>query len=215
MRLRIVCVVVLAALTCAPAALRAQSMTVLDSGEDARRCSNAAELTATLRTASDEDLEYCVRALELGVLRPYERAGTWVNRGIIEAALGDPAAAMRSYDKALAILPELPEPRVGRGNVLFLAGNLAAAIAEYDRALALGTSRRHVVLLNRAMALEAAGQLDAAERDYREALQLAPDWPPATTRLERVLAKRKAAGAPGQTSEPKGATVNPGAAEQP
>lgn len=173
--------------------LAAQSIMVLSSGEDARRCSMAAEFTANLRSASREDLEYCVRALEYGALSPRDRAGTLVNRGIIESALGEQKDAMKSYDRALELVPELPEPYVGRGNVLFLAGDAAGAIAEYNRALELGISRRHAALLNRGMAEEARGNLDAAERDYREVLQLVPDWRPAQSRHERVQAKRKAA----------------------
>ncbi len=174
----------------APAA--AQSIVVLGSGEDARRCSQAAEIAATVRIASDDDLKHCDLALELAALRPQDRAGTLVNRGILQSVLGDNRAAVADYDRALALRPELPEAYVGRGNVRFIERDIPGAIAEYDRALALGTSRRHVVLLNRGMALEAKADLDAAERDYRAALELSPGWPPAQSRLDRVLARRKA-----------------------
>ena len=170
----------------------AQSIVVLGSGEDARRCSQAAEIAATVRIASDDDLKHCDLALELAALRSRDRAGTLVNRGILQSVLGDNRAAVADYDRALALRPELPEAYVGRGNVRFIERDIPGAIAEYDRALALGTSRRHVVLLNRGMALEAKADLDAAERDYRAALELSPGWPPAQSRLDRVLARRKA-----------------------
>jgi tetratricopeptide (TPR) repeat protein len=177
------------------AAARAQSVLVLDSGEDARRCSGAAEIAANLRTTSREDFETCTRALALMSLRPRDRAGTLVNRGIVAAALDELDDALADYERAMAMLPELPEPYVGRGNVLFLRKDYPAAIADYDRALALGIGRRHIALLNRGMALEVMGQLDAAEKDYREAQALAPEWPLPKPRIERVLAKRKAAAA--------------------
>ncbi len=170
----------------------AQSIVVLGSGEDARLCSQAAEIAATVRIASDDDLKHCDLALELAALRPRDRAGTLVNRGILQSVLGDNRAAVADYDRALALRPELPEAYVGRGNVRFIERDIPGAISEYDRALALGTSRRHVVLLNRGMALEAKADLDAAERDYRAALELSPGWPPAQSRLDRVLARRKA-----------------------
>lgn len=172
--------------------LAAQSIVVLGSGEDARRCSQAAEIAATVRIASDDDLKHCDLALDLAALGPEDRAGTLVNRGILQSVLGDNRAAVADYDRALALRPGLPEAYVGRGNVRFIERDIPGAIAEYDRALALGTSRRHVVLLNRGMALEAKADLDAAERDYREALELSPGWPPAQSRLDRVLARRKA-----------------------
>lgn len=184
---------VLAALLAVSASrVDAQSIVVLGSGEDARRCSQAAEIAATVRIASDDDLKHCDLALELAALRPQDRAGTLVNRGILQSVLGDNRAAVADYDRALALRPELPEAYVGRGNVRFIERDIPGAIAEYDRALALGTSRRHVVLLNRGMALEAKADLDAAERDYRAALELSPGWPPAQSRLDRVLARRKA-----------------------
>lgn len=181
----------LAVLAGIPLPLAAQSMTVLNSGEDARRCSVSAEMAATMRIASRSDLEYCTLALELGALRRGDRAGTYVNRGIIASALGDYREAFADYDRALALQPELPEAYVGRGNIRFVESDIPGAIAEYDRALGMTMNRRHVALLNRGMALEARGELDAAERDYREALQLRPEWPLAQSRIERVQKRRE------------------------
>lgn len=186
----------LALLACAANGAFAQSMQVLGSGQEARRCSDAAQMAASIGSASRSDLDDCNRALETVALRQRDRAATLVNRGILESALGDQGAAMKSYDKALVVMPELPEPWVGRGNVLFLRGDATGAIAAYDKALAMGITRRHAVLLNRGMAREARGELAAAEQDYRDALLIAPEWALAKARLERVLGKRKAASSP-------------------
>lgn len=191
------------ALSLAAAPALAQSIQVLSSGEEARRCSSAAQMAATMGVASRSDVEDCNRALDTVVLRQRDRAGTLVNRGILESALGDQDAAMASYDKALNVMPELPESWVGRGNVLFMRGDAAGAISAYDRSLAMGITRRHVVLLNRGMAWEARGDLVRAEQDYREALLITPEWALATSRLERVLKKRKAAATPEPAATPK------------
>jgi tetratricopeptide (TPR) repeat protein len=191
------------ALALAAAPAFAQSMQVLSSGQEARRCSDAAQMASTIGGASRTDLEDCNRALVTVALRQRDRAATLVNRGILESALGDQDAAMASYDKALVVMPELPEPWVGRGNVLFLRGDAAGAITAYERSLAMGITRRHVVLLNRGMAWEARGELARAEQDYRDALLIAPEWALATSRLERVLAKRKAAATPEPVAAPK------------
>ena len=53
------------------------------------------------------------------------------------------------------------------------------------------------------MAWKARGELVRAEQDYRDALLIAPEWALATSRLERVLAKRKAAATPEPVATPK------------
>ena len=122
------------ALALAAAPAFAQSMQVLSSGEEARRCSDAAQMASTIGGASRTDLEDCNRALVTVVLRQRDRAATLVNRG---------------------------------------------------------------------MAWKARGELVRAEQDYRDALLIAPEWALATSRLERVLAKRKAAATPEPVATPK------------
>ncbi len=46
-----------------------------------------------------------------------------------------------------------------------------------------------VAYLNRGMAHELRGDLNAAEADYRQALQLRPEWGTALSKLARVLTK--------------------------
>jgi tetratricopeptide (TPR) repeat protein len=129
------------ALALAAAPAFAQSMQVLSSGQEARRCSDAAQMASTIGGASRADLEDCNRALVTVALRQRDRAATLVNRGILESALGDQDAAMASYDKALVVMPELPEPWVGRGNVLFLRGDAAGAITASSPTATDATSR--------------------------------------------------------------------------
>ena len=81
----------LALLACAANGAFAQSMQVLGSGQEARRCSDAAQMAASIGSASRSDLDDCNRALETVALRQRDRAATLVNRGILESALGDHA----------------------------------------------------------------------------------------------------------------------------
>ena len=110
------------ALALAAAPAFAQSMQVLSSGEEARRCSDAVQMASTIGGASRTDLEDCNRALVTVVLRQRDRS---------------------------------------------------------------------------------RGELVRAEQDYRDALLIAPEWALATSRLERVLAKRKAAATPEPVATPK------------
>ncbi len=65
-----------------------------------------------------------------------------------------------------------------------------SAIGEYTKALAAEMDEYQVAYLNRGMAHEILGHLEAAEADYRRALELAPEWGLAISKLARVLVKQ-------------------------
>lgn len=64
-----------------------------------------------------------------------EDAQTWIVVGALAARMGRHAAAVRLYEKALAIEPDLPQALVYLGHVRFQLGELRAAEATYLRAL--------------------------------------------------------------------------------
>ena len=101
-------------------ALQAQAITVLSGGGDAGECSNAARMRAKL-SVSRSDLDPCNRALEQVLLHRHDRAATFVNRGILLAALGRYQDALNDYNAALEIQPALPQAFVGKGNLYYLA----------------------------------------------------------------------------------------------
>ena len=176
-----------------PMSVIGQAVTIIGSGYDARSCFMAANNAARVELGfvSKEDLETCTRAIEHGRLRRGDLAGTYVNRGIVETALGRYQDAFDDYRHAMELRPELPEPFVGRGNIYFLAGKFDNAIEDYTRALELNISRDYIAHFNRGMALEKTGQLDDAEANYRRALELQPEWQLAQDKLERLLAKQQ------------------------
>lgn len=171
--------------------LAAQSVTVFGSVEEARTCMFAAETAANLHTGTQADLEACTVAIQNPKLSRRDRAATYCNRGIVKAAMELHQEAFEDYNAAIDLMPDLPEPYVGRGNVYFMADRLEEAIADYDKAMGLELGRMHVALLNRGMAYEKQGRLDLAETDYRKALELAPEWTLAQQKLERVVIKRQ------------------------
>ena len=83
---------------------------------------------------------------------------------------GDRAEALRLYELAVAITPNHPEARAG----LERAQNLEAVLGLVDRGLAF----------------EEELELDAAEASFQQAVELDPNWSPATEGLERVRATR-------------------------
>ena len=187
---RVTVLSLLSMVLCYSPAVFAQAMTVFSGGAEARSCYLAATTAANRMFTSREDLETCDRALETGILKRRDRAGTLVNRAIVETSLSRYQDAFADYHSALAIVPDLPEAYVGRGNIYFLAGKLDRAIEDYSRALELNISRAYIAHLNRGMAYEKLGRYDVAEADYRQALAAQPDWELAKQKLDRVLAKQ-------------------------
>jgi tetratricopeptide (TPR) repeat protein len=78
------------------------------------------------------------------------------------------------------------EALVARAVAKQKAGDLTGAIRDYDQALA--RKRTAIVLNNRGCALLAAGQLDRALSDLREAVALAPESATAHCSLAEALA---------------------------
>jgi len=170
------------------ATVQAQSVLILSNSSDARACMQAAEWTALQQQAARTDIDACTRALEHGALTRRDRAATLVNRGIVRVALEDYQQALKDYNDAMELMPELPESYVSRGNLLFLANNLDAAIGDYDKALDLMLGRSHIAFYNRGLANEKRGNSAAALADYREALQLRPDFAEAQAKVAALSA---------------------------
>lgn len=176
--------------------LAAQSVMVLGSAANARACMSGAELAASMRVGSRADLRACDAAIGNEQLSRRDLAATYTNRGVINTAMRRYQTAFEDYNTAIELMPRLPEPYVGRGNVYFLSERLDDAIGDYTRAMDLGLGRTHLALLNRGMAYEKQGRLQQAETDYREAVDLAPEWPLAQQKLQGIVAKRQRGGQP-------------------
>jgi tetratricopeptide (TPR) repeat protein len=174
--------------------LAAQAVTVFGSGEQARRCMEAAEFSSNMHITLESDLKDCNFAIRNGSLSPRDLAATYSNRGVIKAALERYQEAFDDYNRAIDLKPEMAEPYIGRGNVFFLADKLDRAIEDYSKAMELDLGRMHIGHLNRGLAYEAQGHLDQAESEYRKAIDLAPDWELPQQKLERVLVKRQRTG---------------------
>lgn len=94
--------------------------------------------------------------------------------GSVEA-LTDPAAALRTYERALALRRETGDQRgemateINRANVFLRVGELARASAAFDRALVLGTQIDAPLM--RSNALKGLAEVEAARGDYRAAYE--------------------------------------------
>ncbi|MCR5878498.1 tetratricopeptide repeat protein [Phenylobacterium sp. J367] len=167
--------------TLAATSAGAQAVTVLG-GSQARLCAYAAQ------TGEDDiaSQAVCTNALTTEVLDPLDRAGTFVNRGVMKLRRKDFAGATADFDAALQVKPDLGEAYLNRGAATLGARRFAASIADLDRALALGVKEPEKAHFNRALAHENLGQWEAALADYARAIELRPEWQQPRTELARL-----------------------------
>ncbi len=127
----------------------------------------------------------CTQALKEDSLTRSNRAATYVNRGIVHMRDGDYDAAIRDYRDARALSPKLGEAFLNEGAALIYQKNFRLAEPTLTRAIELGSSQLHAAFYNRAIARENKGDLYGAYTDFKEALELRPDFELAEWQLER------------------------------
>ena len=167
----------------------AQAVSIYGPDPAARECHDSAKRAVDLDMATPGALRPCTKALGGGKLETRDRAATHVNRGVLNAALGDYERANHDYDAAMDLYPRYGAIYVNRGNIFFLSESYDSAIVEYTKALEAEMREYQIAYLNRGMAYENLGHWKDAEADYRRALELAPDWILASIKLARVLGK--------------------------
>ena len=167
----------------------AQNSTLFGGNSFARACFEHSQTAALTGTANRLDVEDCDRAIEDAGLKKDDLVATYVNRGIVLMAMEDHAGAVRDYNKALSMSDDVGEAYINRGNLWFMYQKFPQAIEDYDNALKYGVSKPHVAYLNRGMARENLGEFEAAETDYKKALELVPEWMIARQKLDRVSKK--------------------------
>ena len=186
----VVCSAVLTTGLLFPLRADSQALRIYGPDLDARECFDSARTAVDFGQISRFALTSCTAALEGGNLKTKDTAATHVNRGILSMALGDYGSALQDLDAAMDLYPRYGAIYLNRGNVFFLRDAYDDAIAEYTKALRAEMVEYQVAFLNRGMAYEALGHLEAAEADYRRALALDSEWGLAISKLARVLAKR-------------------------
>jgi tetratricopeptide (TPR) repeat protein len=142
-------------------------------------CSQAANQQADLK----DGLTACNTALSDPNMN--HRAELLVDRGVIQALLGDNAAALRDYNGAIALDSGLGDAYVSRAGVLVTLKRYDEARADISEGLALNASNLHVAYYTRAVIEEESGDVKAAYRDYKAALAIKPDFAAANRELAR------------------------------
>lgn len=129
--------------------------------------------------------QVCTESLEREMLIPLDRAGTYVNRGIIKMRTQQYDAAIKDFDTAIRYKSDLAEAYVNRGAARIGARRFGEAVADFDNALTLNVKEPEKAYYNRALAHEWLDDYKAAYLDYQKALEIAPDWELVRVQLAR------------------------------
>jgi len=130
----------------------------------------------------------CGEALRDDSLSKHDRAGTYVNRGIMLDTQGQTDQAAEDYKAAIALDPALGDSYVNLGALLIKQHRYQEALDQLNKGLELGPSFPHVAYYDRAQTEEQLGHFLAAYYDYKKVLDLEPGYSRATERLKDLHA---------------------------
>jgi tetratricopeptide (TPR) repeat protein len=185
MRTSVFALTLLAATALAGAA-SAGAVTVIGGGM-AKECSQAA-----LGGESEPRYEaICTQALESEMLNLRDRAGTYVNRGILKLRRKEFASAEFDFNRAIATMPSLGEAYVNRGAASVGARRFSDGLSDLNKALELGVDEPEKAYYNRALAYEGLDNMKAAYFDYQKAVELKPEWDMPKKELARFTVERR------------------------
>ena len=176
-----------------PLVVESQSMTIIGGDSFAKDCYQSAGKAAIYSQASNSDLDSCDLAIQQANLTTRDLSATYLNRGVVYAALEKYQNAQADYERAQRLMSDSPEVYLNMGNLHFLMHEFTQAIELYNRAEELHLSQSHVLFVNRGMAFLHLGKDKEAEFEYRQALEFQPNWEVALQQLE-VLSRWRADG---------------------
>jgi tetratricopeptide (TPR) repeat protein len=155
---------------------------MIQGGGYARRCYEAVKERAYHLKA----IEICDIAIDQEDLSRSNRAATLINRGIVFMRQENYDRAMKDYDRALALAPDMPEAKINLGATLYHLERFEEAVAALDGGVRVEDRQaRAAAYYNRAISRERLGDIQRAYDDYRAALAAVPGYPPAVRQLQR------------------------------
>lgn len=162
------------------------AVTVIGGGL-AQACSKAA-----VSGESDSKFqEVCTLALETEFLNSRDRAGTYVNRGVLKLRKASYPDASKDFNLALKLQPDLGEAYVNRGAAFIGQKRYAESLPDINKGLELGVDEPAKAYYNRALAYEGLDDPKAAYFDYQKALEMSPQWSAPKEQLTRFSVSRR------------------------
>lgn len=160
------------AAACALAAGGARAAVTVFGGGSAEACSVAA-----FQEKSDNELiALCDRALAGELLDTRDRAGTYINRGVMKLERQAYEAARADFNIAIAMAPSIGEGWINRGADLVAEKRYRDGINDLSKGIELGVREPEKAYYNRALAEEGLDDERSAYVDYQQAVVLKPDW---------------------------------------
>ena len=141
---------------------------------------------------TEESVATCDAALQNAPLAPHDRAGTFVNRGAIEIAMGRITAAMEDYNRGIAIKADLADAYIDRAGAFIYEKKFPEAMADVNHGIELGPTYLFVGYYNRAVAEQLTGDFKNAYLDYKKTLELEPKFKPAADPIKDFVITRAA-----------------------
>lgn len=135
--------------------------------------------------------ELCTMALETEFLNARDRAGTFVNRGVLKLRRAAYYDARRDFDAAVKLKPDLGEAYVNRGASHIGQKAYAESLRDINRGLELGVGEPAKAYYNRALAHEGLEDAKSAYFDYQKALEISPEWTAPREQLVRFTVSRR------------------------
>lgn len=135
--------------------------------------------------------EICTLALETEYLNARDRAGTYVNRGVLKLRKAAYPDASRDFNLALKLKPNLGEAYVNRGAAYIGQKRYAESLPDINRGLELGVEEPAKAYYNRALAYEGLEDAKSAYFDYQKAIEISPDWAAPKEQLTRFSVSRR------------------------
>jgi tetratricopeptide (TPR) repeat protein len=147
---------------------------------------------AAIAGKSDKRFEdVCTLALETELLSTRDRAGTYINRGVMKLRRMEWEAATRDFNTAIRVKNDLGEAYVNRGAASIGMQRYAESLADINRGIELGVEEPAKAYYNRALAYEGMEDAKSAYFDYQKALELHPGWELPRQQLTRFTVTRR------------------------
>jgi tetratricopeptide (TPR) repeat protein len=175
-----------AALAMAAAGQAHAAVTVIGGGM-AQACSDAA-------VGGENDVKFqevCTQALDTEFLNSRDRAGTYVNRGVLRLRRGSYVEATRDFNQAVRLKPDMGEAYVNRAAAAIGQRRYADGLPDINKGLALGVQQPAKAYYNRALAYEGLDDAKSAYFDYQKALEIDPAWDAPRQQLVRFSVSRR------------------------
>lgn len=118
----------------------------------------------------------CDTALAVEPLNDADRAGTYVNRGILHMLAGRNGRAREDFAAAERLDPRQPEIYLNQAIIAYQGGEVRRARDLASRAIELKTRKPELAFFIRGIANEDLGAVKAAFADLSRAAELAPAW---------------------------------------